>query len=550
MELTTNRFGQDKRGAIMVLGIFFACVMIGWMWMLIGLGDAMIWRDRTQEAADAITYTSAAVQAKGMNFIAFINIVMLLIVAAYLAMAFIYNILDFGLVITGRHGDSDCPITWDILDSVDCHDGAKDVLGTLLSESGIGEILLAIDFEEGATVMQPIHDGLGKALDGYDKMMGTTLPILSDAEKLVAEVAPWAGAALGVLIGYRYEDWGKHRFGIGLSATLFPASKMPAPVKEWSNEDHKKPYTGRDTRLGLPVETKEMGRLCYQAAKTVIGGATSFLSSIPVIGTLVKMLTNALADKMEDWYCNKDEDPEGMFSPVDGAVADAWSLAGLGGPDPDYSKYDVKNGNKSIWTTKDGSGNPQWGPKEIVGYAENGNDWMQVWGVTYGGNRPEQAEKKVEIASFNWGGSANSDGGLSLNLSNILGGFKVYMAQAEFYYDCDKVWTDEEECNGTAEENYSTYNLNWRTRLRRVHGISWGKDLLNWAWNTSINDSFDTMAKKWVQNTGLFQTIQSAIGPFQANAYLDGAYADAKDFAGSQVSGMINPASVLQDTIH
>ncbi len=498
---------RDNRGAIMVLGIFFACMMIGWMWMLIGLGDAMIWRDRSQEATDAITYTSAAVQAKGMNFIAFINIVMLLIVAAYLAMAFLYNILDLGLIVTGRHGDSDCPLTWDIFDSVDCHDGAKDIVGALLSESGIGEILISIDFEEGATIMQPLHDGLGKALDVYDKMMGKTLPLLSDSQKLVAEAAPWAGAALGVLIGYRYEDWSAHRYGLGLSATLFPASKMPAPVKEWSNEDRQKPYTGRDTRLGLPVETRDMGRLCYQAAKTVIGGVTGFLDNIPVIGTLIKWLTNAIADKMEDAYCNPNEESKGLFSPMDSLVADAWHVAQLGGPSPDYSKYDVKNGSDSIWQAKDGSGNPKWGPKEVVGYAENGNDWMQVWGISYGGNRPEQAENKVAVAGMKWDASKNSDGGLSL--SNILsGGFKVYMAQAEFYYDCDEAWTNEEKCNGSAEENYAAYNMNWRTRLRRVHGISWGKDLLNWAWNTSINDSFDSMAKKWVQNLGLFQTIR------------------------------------------
>ena len=44
---------RDNNGAIMVLGIFMACAMIGLTWEFIGLGDAMIWRDRSQEAADA-----------------------------------------------------------------------------------------------------------------------------------------------------------------------------------------------------------------------------------------------------------------------------------------------------------------------------------------------------------------------------------------------------------------------------------------------------------------------------------------------------------------
>ena len=77
---------KNNRGAIMVLGIFFACMMIGWMWMLIGLGDAFIWRDRSQEAADAMSYSSAAIQAQGMNLISFVNVLMLIMTAVYMLM--------------------------------------------------------------------------------------------------------------------------------------------------------------------------------------------------------------------------------------------------------------------------------------------------------------------------------------------------------------------------------------------------------------------------------------------------------------------------------
>jgi len=68
----------------MVLGIFMACAMVAMMWYLVGIGDAVIWRDRSQEAADAIAFSSASVHARGMNFIAFLNIVMLVLAAIYL----------------------------------------------------------------------------------------------------------------------------------------------------------------------------------------------------------------------------------------------------------------------------------------------------------------------------------------------------------------------------------------------------------------------------------------------------------------------------------
>src|ERR1019366_6590532 len=96
---------KDNRGAIMVLGIFMACAMVGMMWYIIGIGDAVIWRDRSQEAADSMAFSSAAVHARGMNMISFINMVFAIVVGLYLVAAVIYNVLDFMILITGRTDD-------------------------------------------------------------------------------------------------------------------------------------------------------------------------------------------------------------------------------------------------------------------------------------------------------------------------------------------------------------------------------------------------------------------------------------------------------------
>ena len=79
-----NKFVRDERGAIMVMGIFLACSMIAAMWYMMGVGDAILWRDHQQEAADSIAFTSAAIHARGMNFIAMVNIIMMFIIAVYL----------------------------------------------------------------------------------------------------------------------------------------------------------------------------------------------------------------------------------------------------------------------------------------------------------------------------------------------------------------------------------------------------------------------------------------------------------------------------------
>ena len=43
---------DDTRGAVMMTGVFLAAVLIGALWFVIGIGDAIIFRDRMQEAAD------------------------------------------------------------------------------------------------------------------------------------------------------------------------------------------------------------------------------------------------------------------------------------------------------------------------------------------------------------------------------------------------------------------------------------------------------------------------------------------------------------------
>jgi hypothetical protein len=83
------------------------------MWYVMGIGDAILWRDRSQEAADAVAYTSAAVHARGMNFISAMNIVMLIITALYIVMCIARSVIDIVLYITGDPWQSKCwPGLW------------------------------------------------------------------------------------------------------------------------------------------------------------------------------------------------------------------------------------------------------------------------------------------------------------------------------------------------------------------------------------------------------------------------------------------------------
>lgn len=77
---------RDESGAIMVIGVFMAMLVTGFLYYIIGIGNTIIFRERMQDAADAVAFSGAVMHARGMNLIAMINIVMALLVSILFAM--------------------------------------------------------------------------------------------------------------------------------------------------------------------------------------------------------------------------------------------------------------------------------------------------------------------------------------------------------------------------------------------------------------------------------------------------------------------------------
>lgn len=71
----------EERGAAMIFGIFFAVFLISMIYYVEGLVEAMWSRERLQDAADAAAYSGAVVNARGMNLLALINLVMACVLA-------------------------------------------------------------------------------------------------------------------------------------------------------------------------------------------------------------------------------------------------------------------------------------------------------------------------------------------------------------------------------------------------------------------------------------------------------------------------------------
>ena len=630
IESRVRSFQKDHRGAIMVLGIFFACMMIGWMWMLVGLGDAMIWRDRSQEAADAVTYSSSAVQAKAMNLISFLNLILLVITFIYLIMAFLWNFLDIAHSILGSTDDGGCGTSSADTRKNDCTAVATilefipylDILGSMLQP-------ICDSWDEAADAIQLIqgrysgHDSALAAVMGpYERMMASVMPPISTVEDWAGYGAPWAGEVIGIYAGTKYTDWNVSRKGAALGATLFPGTLGFGATKKWETKTEESPcgegeggnsgcssgdgakctaqdssscqedQNSKDYREGLPVEITEEGMsdLCYIGAKAVSSVISGLLGNIPVISTIVGWLLDSASSSIRDNYCEQDSTgyfeskaPLGGLHTVlnmkfpfpgirpatylqNGGCSNSedcpngnWGVDGgggsdgcAGGPDDCEGVYQIqKSDGTKFWHNRDQIG----GPHLVVEYAENGNDWFQTWSFVYGGDRPEQAEKLVGLAGMDstaGGGvfsatvpSNSGDTGLGSLLTN------TYIAQSEFYFDCDDSW-ESDKCN--SDWTRTSFEMSWRARLRRVKGLSWKQDLFKYITGGSLGGEFNDWASKFFevgtgsksQTTGLL----GQFGAFAANSISSGAFGDLKNQLFNYVGGAINPASTIPDIIH
>jgi len=72
---------RDESGAVIVLGLFVAALLVGFLYYLVGIGQAIHHAERAQDAADSGAYSVAVMHARGMNLIALFNIVQCSVVA-------------------------------------------------------------------------------------------------------------------------------------------------------------------------------------------------------------------------------------------------------------------------------------------------------------------------------------------------------------------------------------------------------------------------------------------------------------------------------------
>ena len=287
---------DDSRGAVMLIGLFMALSLIGALWFVIGIGDAIVFRDRGQELADAAALSSATIHARGMNFIAAINIIMLCLASFYLLAAMVADFLIL-------------------------------VLAPAVALTGVGALGPAEAIEAAG------WDVMFFAWD-YAEGIAPILEALGIGQAVVAMTAPWVGSATGMDVATKAYDENNQGFvafalgpsnvpGFGLTGG-FGKGGGSGTFKAPDATSVKSLVRGIDATLGLPVAFEKNQSLCVRSAGMVLEAFKRFAESIPVIGYVMKLkfvsgiiegLIGAASNTLGLVHCNEALPPWGLYGP-------------------------------------------------------------------------------------------------------------------------------------------------------------------------------------------------------------------------------------------
>jgi hypothetical protein len=493
---------SDERGAVMLIGLFLALAVVGGLWCLIGIGNAILAREISQEAADSAAFTNAVIHARGMNLIAFINIVVMALTMAYLLLTWFDVILSAVMLLTGtwEFGPNWCVwhyATWLIDIDLDYCQYARNV----------------------SKIERPVFQ-LDKKIFERLKKIG---PPLFEIQVWTATAVPYLGTEGAVLTASDYQ----RPVTLSFSLSNFPGGGAIRPLQQLNRLD-KIPYFKtagganalQDRRIGLPVEGEPAFQLCVRGArfplewlKTTAGSnaplaGKSFQewTNTEPLGTLMNAAFQTIGETNHFLFCNEKTTPppsppnqcvlqqdnasdsverlvrdwRAALSTSNEALRFVFYLGLMGAKGGVNDKFYLKEDRfwNMGWPTKAPEPGYAAGPKTMSQYAYNGNDWMQIWAVSaVPVDSDTLASRIVRVPSTIFGRGAEADAQAASRGDSAA--FHVFLAQAEFYYDCGGVW----ESNYCNKAGAALYQMRWRARLRRFHHLNVLGDLTGMFFN-------------------------------------------------------------------
>jgi len=443
---------------VLVLGVFMCACMAGALWYVIGIGDAIVYRERLQEGADAVAFSAATLDARGMNLIVLLNLLMACVLGVRVAM----KAAQSSLVVIGGICAIFPPLEgfavtcFDIAEDlqtaiVDSRPAINDTLKALSrAQLGIAKMVpsaaLAGSIQVG-TKYRPRISEAGAAnrslVSGLPVEEGNVDQLCREAGESGPRLIEWMIESIAHtnipdrltsrfdhLIGKGIEKGGAYFCELGSGADTPPdfGDELDSAAKESCGKE----IDGLKTRAAQARTDYQSACQSYGAA--CAGGSDGKLTSAQQseLSRLQAQQSNAetAVDGFDDKKCKQDKRTQSEQRMKD------------------------QGGASKPPTSTDGKGMT---PKQVAASYVNGGADAQLLSVAKGDTSSLKiAPRGVRI------GALLKKGGDSHSVADSFG-----FAQAEFFYDCPGPWKGE-PCNGSKkDESYALWHFRWRARLRR-----------------------------------------------------------------------------------
>ncbi|HMJ13224.1 MAG TPA: hypothetical protein VK524_17505 [Polyangiaceae bacterium] len=457
---------RDTRGAALVVGIVMGVLLVGGLWHIASIGDAIIWRERAQDAADAGAFENAVWQARGMNVIVSLNIIMALILSILVMWRIVMVLLALGLIVA--------------------------ILFCLI---GIG-----------CPAIPPITNALQFMIRNDRRVANTVLRVVTGfraVEVVVASATPIIAARQSSVNASRAYAMGSDDGNVtALSASLLPAVS-PGEISESASclvgaitgAVPITPSYGRGYELGrnflgqprmgvgvsLPVQFDDYSKLCEKAGQSVFENLAGLMEQLGLPGAVIegletgRDLAGSVTGNLPGLFCQPFSFPPRALLRLFSIAASVQCLAEGKNPLrlPRCMKKKEREARKKLeeaWTTKDQHERfvKCARPAKVWEYAANGNVFMRSFSWA-DPDDPLTArdDRGLSVADLSRLGGAAPAGTTTLSSSLRAAETPLIWANAEIYFDCNARWVPRRGERTNCKDD-AMWQIRWKARLRRM----------------------------------------------------------------------------------
>jgi hypothetical protein len=484
---------SDTRGAVLVMGIVMGALLVGALWHIASVGDAIIWRERIQDAADASAFENAVWHARGMNVLAAINIVMSMVLAVLVVWRIALFMVTVALLVSGIFCvlslGAECPVTATLL-QIQQQMLRNDnrvattvvrVLGAARAiETVVASVTPLLAFEQATAHTRGDYD-----VDGVRTLSASMIPSINadgarnfaaclatgkpkpkDAPAKAgeeAESAPDEGGALEDVGGFVKDNLSHPRMGVGVSLPVEEGSYDTLCSK--AGEFFLNQYAGLFERIGAPTPlVNALDKVKGIMGKFIGKFPTEFCTPVGdgIPAELAKVLSKQAKDACDKsvderaktekrtWVTSPDGEKEpGYTDPEDGKIKPVDELK------KSCTEARAKKAKKELGDAIKATAKSMTEcakPAAVWAYAMNGNVFLRSFA---------RIEHATPLAGRDLRGIQIAD--LTPNNAPATPAAEPVLAHAEAYFDCEGAW---DECKDNA-----MWQLRWRARLRRVQPL-------------------------------------------------------------------------------